>query len=178
MMKPQPKHQMNPGGTSLLGGLLALILIVTLLPATADAQTRVTPINGTEGVPTVVEGRGDGANDAATQSGFAHLNGPAQHSSSRGLRLAGMRINITNRTSVFPNVDGLSSGLRARQLSGRELTVFGEITPRGIDAVLVIVQPAADEWSDSSNSEAPANENFEASASDPRVGRARNNTEE
>ena len=176
-MRQQPKHQMSRGGTSLLGGLLVLMLVITMLPATAEAQKRVTPINGTEGVPSVTEGREKGASSDATNSGFAHLNGSAQHSSSQGLRLAGMRINITNRTSVFPNVEGLSSGIRPRQLSGRELTVFGEITPHGIDAVLVIVQPTGGDSIDYSAFASP-DENFEASGTDPRVGRSVNSSEE
>lgn len=152
--------------------LLGALLVVTALVADADAQTRVTPINGTEGVESVVEGRGESGGNARVNSGFAHLDGPAQHSSSRGLRLAGQRILLTNRTSVFPSVNGVSNGLSARQLSGRDLTIFGEITARGIEAVLVIVRPVAGEETNISAFDG-GDDNFEPSANDPRVGKAR-----
>lgn len=174
-MRQHPNNLMSRGGISLLG--LALVFaVVASLPQAAEAQDRVTPINGTQGVESVVEGRADTGPESRAQSGFAHLDGPAQHSGTRGLRVAGQSILVTKRTSVFPNVNGVSSGLRPRQLSGREVTVFGEITPRGIEAILVIVRPTA--GADFSAFDAGSDPNFVPSSTDPRVGHARNNVEE
>lgn len=171
-MRRHPEHLTNRRGTSLPGFLLVCAAFL-LMTQSADAQTRVKPINGSEGVSSVVDGRAEDGDDARANSGFAHLDGPAQHSGSRGLTLAGQRILITNRTSVFPSIDGVSNGIRPHQLSGRELTVYGEITPRGIDAILVIVRPAAGTETDYSIY-GEEDQNFEPSATDPRVGRSRN----
>jgi hypothetical protein len=176
-MRQLSKNLTNRGGTSLLVALVAFT-VVAALPGVADAQTKVTPINGTQGVESVVEGRGDGGGENRVNSGFAHLDGPAQHSSARGLRLAGQKILITNRTSVFPNISGVSNGLRANQLSGRELTVFGKITPRGIEAVLVIVRPTGGEETSFPGIDTNPDKNFVPSATNPRVGHAPSNTEE
>lgn len=167
----------SPGSTWLMGAMLVLATLVAL-PEAADAQTRVKPINGKEGVASVVEGRAKSGGDARMNSGFAHLDGPAQHSSSQGLRLAGQNVLITNRTSVFPSVNGVSSGISPRQLSGRDLTVFGEITPRGIEAILVIVRPIGGEETSYSAFDGPTDDNFEPSENDPRVGRATSNSQE
>jgi len=174
-MRQHPKNLMSHGGTSLLG-IMLVFAVVAALPQAAGAQDRVTPINGSEGVESVVEGRAETGAESRSDSGFAHLDGPAQLSGNRGLRVAGQRILVTNRTSVFPNVNGVSSGLRPRQLSGREVTVFGEITSRGIEAILVIVRPAA--GADFSAFDPGSDPNFVPSSTNPRVGHAPNNVEE
>ncbi len=172
-MKRQKYHYEIRGRDLLMSSVMILALVCTSVVVNAANQIRINLINGTEGVASVVEGRAEGGGNVST-TGFAHLQGYASHSRSRGLMVAGHRINFTRSTSVFPSVDGLSSGLRASQLSGRELTIFGVIGADGVDAVLVIVKPTAADinlnWS--SAAQAGRDQWFEPSASDPRVGSA------
>ena len=172
-MKRQKNKHAIKGKDALRGSVMILALVCTSVVADAAGKVRVDPINGTEGVASVVEGRAEGSSNVSS-TGFVHLQGYADYSRSRGLTIAGHRVNFTRSTSVFPNVDGLSSGLRSRQLSGRQLTIFGMIGANGVDAVLVIVKPTAADIDLGWSSEALADRDrwFEPSASDPRVGSA------
>lgn len=172
-MKRQKYNHTIRGKSALMSSVMILALVCTSVAVDAANQVRVSPINGTEGVASVVEGRAEGSG-GASGSGFAHLQGYAEFSRTRGLMVAGHRVNFTRLTSVFPSVDGLSTGLRSRQLSGRELTIFGSIGNNGVDAVLVIVKPTAADLDQSWSSTGvdDADRAFVPSTSDPRVGSA------
>ena len=172
-MKRQNTYHAIKGKSALISGVMILTLCCTSVVAGAADRVRVSPINGTDGVASVVEGRAEGSGNVST-TGYAHLQGYAEFSRSRGLTVGGQRVNFTRSTSVFPNVDGLSSGLRSRQLSGRELTIFGTTGANGVDAVLVIVKPSAADinsnWSGTARGD--RDQSFVPSSSDPRVGSA------
>jgi hypothetical protein len=178
-MKRQNYYHAIKGKGALMSSVMILALVCTSVVVDATGRAQVSPINGTEGVASVVEGRAKGSGEAST-TGFAHLQGYAEFSRTSGLMVAGHRVNFTRSTSVFPNVDGLSSGLRSRQLSGRVLTIFGAMGTNGVDAVLVIVQPSASDldhsWANAGLNE--VDESFVPSASDPRVGATRSGSPE
>lgn len=168
-MNKQTQQPARRGTTSLLGFVLALGLILVGHAADAGEQARVSPINAGRGVSSVVEGRAKGdANVAPT--GYAHVVGYADYSHSRGLNIDGLPINITRSTAVYPDLQGLSAGLRPRQFSGREMTVFGAVGSGGITAALVILRPTATDYDTTVSPEA---DDFESLGNDPRVGVAR-----
>lgn len=135
-------HNTRTCGQTVLFGTILLIALSGTALAAVDGAVRVTLPNGLEGVESIVSGRSETqGSDDASPSGFVHLRGTAEFSRGRGLVINGQRVKITRSTSVFPGVDGVNFGLRARQLSGRELTVFGANGANGVEAVLVIVKP-------------------------------------
>lgn len=156
--------------TALVGVLFAITLL--LAGSAASAQQRVKPINGKNGVKSVVEGRAKGKDHATS---FAHVTGHAEYSHSRGLTVDGIPVTFTSRTAVYPNINGASSDVQPRQFSGRELTIFGEVGPGSIEAVFVILSPTV---ADSPVADTTTDPDVVPSPSDPRVGIVRESAPE
>ncbi|RKZ17659.1 hypothetical protein DRQ53_02810 [bacterium] len=140
-MMRQKSYNAIGRANAVMASAMILALVCTSVVAVAG-QVRVVTINGNEGVPSVVEGRGE-SDSAQSSTGYVHLRGYAEHSRSRGLIVAGQRVELTRSTSVYPSLNGLSSGLRDRQISGREVTIFGKTVGGVVQAVLVIMKPTA-----------------------------------
>lgn len=118
------------------GGIVALGLsALLLLPATAQGgQIDLKPYNRGRGLQSPV--RTPAERDLARPT---RVSGDFEYSLRDGLTLGGKTVQITSRTSVFPNFKGSSTMPDPAELEGYRATVYGRPGPNGVEAVLLIL---------------------------------------
>ena len=119
---------------SILGiGLLTLGLLTLVGADEGWAQRRIEFLNQGQGVKQMPPP------ETQTTGPTQRLTGTATVDASGRVMLGKTLVLLTQQTGVFPSQSSRGSAFDARTLNGREITVYGKRTAKGVRASLVIV---------------------------------------
>ena len=121
---------------------MAVAVALSAMPASAQAQRRIPFLDGTRGVREipVPEWRRSAMPSGHTPT--AMVSGVAQTGQGRELRIGKTRVRLSAATSVQSVTRQHRDGtIEPQAFAGREVTIFGRPTARGVDARLIIVRP-------------------------------------